>query len=208
MGGADLIRGKDVVLRPAAPEDRRMIFDWLFRSDVTPAVLGPPLYPERPIPPPGDTGEEFDPHYFDGSAPGLGRCYLILVGGEPAGQVSYNDIHGSEDHRRVELDIWMRAEAWCGLGYGADALGALCDYLHHRFAVREFMVQPSARNPRAIRAYEKAGFARLPVTMYEARAEWGPNDYVDNVYMVKTMPGSPPDAPAPGAGPTSPRCAE
>jgi len=69
------------------------------------------------------------------------------------------------------------------------------------------MVQPSARNPRTIRAYEKAGFARLPVTMEEARAEWGPNDYVDSVYMVKTMPGPPPDVPEPGAGPASPPCA-
>ena len=99
----------------------------------------------------------------------------------------------------------MRAEAWCGRGYGADALDALCGQLHHRFAVCQFRVQPSARNPRAIRAYEKAGFARLDVAVEEARDEWGPNDYLDSVYMVKTMLGPPPDAPGPG--PTLPPCA-
>jgi RimJ/RimL family protein N-acetyltransferase len=83
----------------------------------------------------------------------------------------------------------MGSEAWCSRGYGAAALDALCGYLHRRFAVREFPVQPSARNPRAIRAYEKAGFARSPFSLERAREEWGQSDCVDSVYMVNTMPG-------------------
>lgn len=152
-------------------------------------MLGPPLYPERPIPPPELQGEGYEPHYFDGSAPEFGRCFLILADGEPVGQVSYNDIHASEGRRRVELDIWMRSEACCGKGYGTDALDALCRHLHERFGVVEFLVQPSARNPRAIRAYEKAGFARLDVPGNAARELWGPADYPDSVYMVRTMRG-------------------
>jgi RimJ/RimL family protein N-acetyltransferase len=54
--------------------------------------------------------------------------------------------------------------------------------------VAEFLVQPSARNPRAIRAYEKAGFRRLGLPIEEARALWGPSDYADSVYMVRSMP--------------------
>jgi RimJ/RimL family protein N-acetyltransferase len=50
------------------------------------------------------------------------------------------------------------------------------------------MVQPSARNPRAIRAYEKAGFERLELSIEAARELWGPNDYDDSVYMVSTVP--------------------
>ena len=50
------------------------------------------------------------------------------------------------------------------------------------------MVQPSARNPRAIRAYEKAGFKRLGLPIGEARALWGPSDYADSVYMVRAIP--------------------
>ena len=85
----------------------------------------------------------------------------------------------------VELDIWMRSEACCGKGYGTEALDALCRHLHERFGVEEFMVQPSARNPRAIRAYEKLGFKRLDVPIESARELWGPNDYYDSVYMVR-----------------------
>jgi RimJ/RimL family protein N-acetyltransferase len=183
-----LIRGGKVVLRAATADDRQMIFDWLFRSDVTPAMLGPPLYPERPIPPPGKPGEGYDPHYFDNSAPELGRCFLILVDGEPVGQVNYNDIHEREGRRRVELDIWLRCEACSGKGYGTDALNALCHHLHECFGVVEFLVQPSARNPRAIRAYEKAGFVRLDAPVEAAREHWGAGDYFDSVYMVRTVP--------------------
>ena len=39
------------------------------------------------------------------------------------------------------------------------------------------MVQPSARNPRAIKAYEKVGFKRLELPIEAARELWGPNDY-------------------------------
>ena len=188
MNGDGDIRGRYVTLRPASPEDERTILDWLYRSDVTPSMLGPPLYPERPVPPPGEGGGDYEPHYFDGSAPELGRCYLILADGEPVGQVSYNDIHEHGERRRTELDIWLRNEACCGRGYGTDALDALCRHLHDRLGVAEFLVQPSARNPRAIRAYEKAGFRRLGLPIEEARVLWGPSDYADSVYMTRAFP--------------------
>jgi diamine N-acetyltransferase len=191
---------RHVTLRPASPEDERAILDWLLCSDVTPALLGPPLYPERPVSPPDEPAQGYEPHYFDGSAPELGRCFLILVDGEPVGQVSYNDIHERDGRRRVELDIWMRSEAFCGKGFGTDALDALCRHLHEKFGVVEFMVQPSARNPRAIRAYEKAGFARLEIPIEAARELWGPNDYFDSVYMVRTVP--PGGTRGPGTSPT------
>jgi diamine N-acetyltransferase len=187
MSGDEDLRGRCVTLRPAVPEDGRTILDWLYRSDVTPSMLGPPLYPERSVPPSGEGGGGYEPHYFDGSAPELGRCYLILADGEPVGQVSYNDIHERGGRRRTELYIWLRNEACCGRGYGTDALDALCRHLHDRLGVAEFLVQPSARNPRAIRAYEKAGFRRLGLPIEEARTLWGPSDYADSVYMVRSM---------------------
>ena len=59
----------------------------------------------------------------------------------------------------------MRSEACCGRGYGTDALIALSRMLYVRFGVQEFMMQPSARNPRAIRAYEKAGFRSIDIPL-------------------------------------------
>jgi RimJ/RimL family protein N-acetyltransferase len=188
MKDQEIIQGKRVVLRPATPEDEPQILHWLFGSDVTPSLLGPPLFPERPVPGPEDSGQTFDPHYSDGTAPDLGRCFLILVDGEPVGQVTYNDIVERDERKQVELDIWMRSEACCGKGYGTDAIDAICRHLHQRFGVERFMVQPSARNPRAIWAYEKVGFKRLELSIEAARDLWGPNDYFDSVYMVRTIP--------------------
>ncbi len=187
MNDQETIQGERVVLQPASPEDEPQILDWLLRSDVTPSLLGPPLFPERPLPAPDDSSQRFDPHYLDGTAPHLGRCYLILVDDEPVGQVTYNDIMEWDGRKRVELDIWMCSESCCGKGYGPDAIDAVCRHLHERFGVEEFMVQPSARNPRAIHAYEKVGFRRLDLPIEAALEVWGLNDYCDSVYMVRTI---------------------
>ena len=50
------------------------------------------------------------------------------------------------------------------------------------------MVQPSARNQRAIRTYEKVGFRRLDLPLESARELWGPNYFCDSVYMVRIVP--------------------
>lgn len=182
------LTGRRVNLRPTTPADKRTIFEWATLSDATAAMMGPPLYPDN-LPP---TWEQFCedhlPHFFDGSAPELGRSYLIMVNDEAVGQVYYNDIEEYEGVKRTELDIWMRSEKDCGQGYGSEAILLLCQHVFEQLGVTQFMMQPSARNPRAIRAYEKIGFVRQNLTAEEAQAIWGKSDYFDFVYMVKTMP--------------------
>lgn len=184
MNGPTIL-GKLIVLRPATADDRRDIYEWLAHSDVARFLAGPPLYPEIPT----QTWEEFlddyTPNYFNDSAPLMGRCFMILAGGKAVGQINYGQILGPENDRRVELDIWMRSESDCGRGYGPDALDALCRYLNREFGVGEFLVRPSARNPRAIRAYEKAGFVRLDLSLEEVQARWGVGEYLDGISLIK-----------------------
>ncbi len=181
------LQGQRVTLRPAMEQDRRSIYEWMAHSDLTPQMIGPPTYPDHPIDPWEEFCADYKPHFFDDSAPLLGRCFIISVNGEAVGQVNYNDIQEKKGVRRTELDIWLRSAADSGHGYGPDALDTLCRYLGQQFGVTEFMVQPSARNPRAIRAYEKIGFVKLDLPLEAARAEWGPSDYDDSVYMVKRI---------------------
>jgi diamine N-acetyltransferase len=181
------IKGQLVTLRPATLANRRAVYEWAALSDATPAMMGPPLFPDNPVPTWEEFCEDHKPYFFDGSAPHLGRCFLIVVDGEPVGQIYYNDIQVFEGKKRTELDMWMRAERYCGRGYGSDALDTLCAYLAAEFGVQEFMVQPSARNPRAIRAYEKIGFQALPSPLGDGWAAW-PGDYHDSVFMVKAIP--------------------
>jgi diamine N-acetyltransferase len=168
-------------------DDRRTVYDWLANSDLTASMLGEPKFPDEPVPSWEEFCEDHTLHFFEEEITEQGRCFIMQVGGEDLGQIYFNDIETKNGIKRVELDMWMRAEKFCGKGYGTDALNTLCDFLAQQFGVEQFMVQPSARNPRAMRAYEKAGFVKLAVPLEEAVKEWGPNDYFDSVHMVKTI---------------------
>jgi len=135
--------------------------------------------PTRPL---DDGCDDSEAHYFTDGAPERGRVFVIVDGDAPVGAIAYNDI---DECRRVELDIWMGAEAYCGRGLGTDAIDALVAHLEAELGVRTFMMQPSARNPRAVRAYEKVGFVRVPATAEEIAADWGAVDHAESVLMIR-----------------------
>ncbi len=149
-------------------------------------MMGPPDYPDHPIP----TWEEFCadylPHYFDDSEPLSGRCFIILADGRDVGVVCYNAIQ--EERRETELDIWLGAGAYCGNGYGTAALEALCADLHEKYGVQEFLVRPSGRNLRAIAAYKKVGFQMFPMSPAEEKKRSGEGDYEDALVLLKRLP--------------------
>jgi diamine N-acetyltransferase len=147
--------------------------------------MGPPQFPDAPVPTWDQFCNDYQPYYFDGSRPQAGRSYLIEVRGEPVGHVSYSEMDPVRGF--AELDIWLRSEKCCGHGYGSDAIGALTRHLHEAFGITEFIMRPSRRNPRAIRAYARAGFVQLPLTDEEQRALYGPGDYADTVVMQKKV---------------------
>jgi diamine N-acetyltransferase len=182
-----IAQGSLVSLALSIPSDRRLVYDWYANSDVTASMAGPPNFPETPAGSYEKFCSEQPAHYFDGAITEAGRCFILQVSGQPAGTIYFNDITERNGIKRVELDMWMGAEAFCGKGYGPDALRALCAFVAGRFGVQHFMMQPSARNPRAIRMYEKVGFVRLDVSLVAAIQEWGRNDYPDSVYMLKTV---------------------
>jgi RimJ/RimL family protein N-acetyltransferase len=181
-----VISGCTVTLRPARECDRRAVYEWLAESDVTQSMIGPPLFPDTPAPTWDEFCEDYGPHFFDGTRPQVGRSYIIEVDGAAVGHVNYD---GTDlDRCRTELDIWLRCEDVCGHGYGPDAIVALTDYLHRALGVTEFIIRPSRRNARAVRAYEEAGFASLPLTSEQQTEIYGPGDYADAVVMCKRLP--------------------
>ncbi|MHC4252201.1 MAG: GNAT family N-acetyltransferase, partial [Planctomycetota bacterium] len=113
------LRGSRVALRPATEADRASVYAWLARSDLTPSMMGPPQFPDHPVPTWEEFCADYKPHYFDDSLPQAGRCFIIVVDDEDVGVVGYNRIDPTA--AECELDIWLRSERDCGRGYGSDA---------------------------------------------------------------------------------------
>ncbi len=68
-----------------------------------------------------------------------------------------------------------------GKGYGTDALKTLAKYLFDNFDVSKVWIEARANNPRAIRAYEKAGFKKE--TLLE-KADYFEGELVDKVRCI------------------------
>ena len=183
--GMTVISGTAVTLRPSRESDRRAVFQWLAESDVTSSMLGPPLFPEEPTPTWDEFNADYGPNFFDGSTLEVESSYIIEVAGESVGQINY-EIRDNPA-RLAELDIWLRSLADTGHGYGSDALITLTGHLFRTLGVDTFLIRPSARNPRAIRAYQKAGFIVVPMPTQEQVDQYGAGDYEDTVVLIKRV---------------------
>jgi len=174
------IKCKTVSLRVARFSERRKVFEWLTHSDVTPSMMGEPRYPDHPLPSWDEFRKDYTEGFFDEHGDEKGRNYIILHGECEVGTVGYDNLDRQE--RSVDLDIWMKAETYCGHGFGPDALKGLVDYLHGHYGITTFRVDPSARNARALRAFEKAGFRMADVHLRDRSP-----DYADQVLMVRDV---------------------
>ncbi len=174
-------------LRSAVLSDRKNIYLWLTKSDLTPTVMGQPDYPDAPITSWEEFCQDYSVSFFNSSGNKKGRNFIILANEIEVGTVGYDLF--DENKSRVCLDIWLRAEKYCGNGYGSDALKTLCTYLNQKYGIKHFYISPSSRNKRAIAAYLKAGFKLIRMGRSQAEKEFGVDiyDYDDNVVMKKTI---------------------
>lgn len=176
----------NVVLRPAGRGDKRQVYDWLAHSDATPAMLGPPDFPDAPAPAWEAFDEDYDDSYFSPEGDGAGRMFVIEAEGRAIGCISYAGLE--QWSGTAELDIWIASASDWGRGWGSAAIRQLSEYLLGYAAVSALLIRPSARNARAIAAYRRAGFEPFrpgahPVSESAAREGL---DYEDAVVLVKT----------------------
>jgi RimJ/RimL family protein N-acetyltransferase len=181
-----IIIGNKIKLIPAIEPDREKIYNWLCKSDLTSSVMGPPKYPEYPIPTYEEFCEEYPLPFFNSSGDGLGRVFIIITDDNEAGTIGYDLLDKEKD--RVVLDIWMKAEQYCNHGYGSDALNTLSTYIYKNYGITNFLISPSIRNKRAVAAYKKAGFECVKtMNKEEQEKEFGLSEYDDNILMVKSL---------------------
>ncbi len=182
------ITGSKVTLKRAGGTDRARLYEWLIGSDLTANLMGGPMYPDHPIPAPEQFAATYPDHYYDGSRPYAGRMFLISAHGEDIGCVSHGAIDLLNDV--VELDIWLAERRVAGHGYGSEALIVLCDWLQANYGVNRFLVRPSRRNVKALRAMRRAGFREtdLPAQEVVSKLALPPGRYADELLLFRILP--------------------
>lgn len=146
--------GKQISLRPMRLEERRQFFKWATCSESTPYWYGE-LYGDE-IPTFTVFKHEWPDYYFDGSRPMSGRCFAILLKGEPIGQINYNEVDLRE--KRVNMDVLIPETHNHCHGYGSEAIWLLTRHIFQDLRLNICSIEVSPHNPKAIRAYEKVGF--------------------------------------------------
>jgi len=115
----------------------------------------------------------------------------------PVGGVNLHAI--DHRHRTAELGIYVGETDCWGKGYGTEATMLVLDYGFNALGLHNIMLRVFSHNPRAIRAYEKAGF-RVIGRRREAHRHGG--EVHDDIYMdclstefaspvLRQMPGPP-----------------
>lgn len=98
----------------------------------------------------------------------------------PAGNPEDYKLDSTEDVWGV--DMWIGEKEYWDKGVGSTALKLLSDSLIRQKSAVKVVIDPHLDNPRAIRAYEKAGFKKVKVLK---KHEWHDGKKVDAWLMEK-----------------------
>lgn len=146
-------------IRHARPDERKKTYEWLCHSDTTQFHMGPPNFPEHPVPSWEEFCDDFEPFYFEESEMKQGSVMIIMQDDEEVGCICYACFHLNP--KMAELDIWLKSQSYCHKGIGTKAIKLLCAYLNAKISIESFIIRPSEKNIHAIRAYEKSGFVKV-----------------------------------------------
>ena len=171
-------------LKQATLADRGKIYQWLACSDATPEMLGPPTFPDAPVP----TYEEFCEDYNDEAFQDFGnfRLFLILAEQVEIGAISY-----FIRDQVAELDLWIASKDNWNKRYGSTALKLAIERLNDEELLTTMLIRPSARNHRAVASYKKAGFEIYDQAKHQI-PQWCLTenlDYDDAVVLVQFPTG-------------------
>src|SRR5258706_1251903 len=180
--------GLKVVLRRAEMADRSMVYAWFAASDLTASHLGLPLFADHPPPSFEPFCENFPQHLFDGSRPFDGRGLIVRAEDRDIGFICHGPVNLFKDV--VDVNIWHSARRHCGRGYGSEALIVACDWLQESLGVNRFLMRPSPRNVRALRALRRAGFRETDLHNRDVveKLSLPPGRYSDEMLMFRILP--------------------
>jgi len=97
------------------------------------------------------------------------RPCIIELEQRPIGYLQYYPVAEATDYELDSaddtwaFDLFIGDPSLWGSGTGSRALRLMVDLVLKRFGARRLVIDPRVDNPRAIRAYEKAGFRKVKV---------------------------------------------
>lgn len=154
-----------LLLRPAVLVERRKVYNWLVASEATRSIMGPPYFPEYPVPGWEKFCTDYSEHFFLPEGDGYGRVFILCARGREIGYIGY---FGLNNWRGLaELEICIASSSDCGQGLGPRAIRELADKLLEYSTVEGVVARPSRRNRRAVTAFRKAGFIHYDSLVHE-----------------------------------------
>ena len=172
----------DIDLRQARLCDRPRIYEMLAESDATSEMMGPPTYPDHPVPDYDEFCADYDESAFSES--GDFRLFMITSEGRDIGSLSYFIREGV-----AEIDLWIGDKRDWNHGFGPKAISLAFEILRRKQIASVAIIRPSARNRRAIAAYRKAGFNHYDSSNHSVPS-WCLSDgfdYHDAVVLVRDI---------------------
>ena len=173
---------RKITLRPASIEDRPTVYRWMARSDATAEMMGPPVFPDHPVPDFAEFCVDYDDAAF--APDGCFKMFIIGVDGKEVGVIHYW-VQG----RSAEVDMWIADRRYWGSGTGSRTLRRIAEDLAQEGHVDTLVIRPSARNKRAVAAYRKAGFEPYDPARHALPAKFVDEglDYEDAVVLAMRL---------------------
>lgn len=161
----DVLEGTVVTLRPLSEDDILLLFRWLF----DPEILQWLQLSEDP--PELRTVEAVRERYQQMQTDPFTKIWRIdTQSGRPIGQIELVNIHPLQ--RRAEMHLCIGEKDIRGRGYGTGAIRRLLQHTFEDMHLRRVYLTPDEDNKRAIRCFEKCGFAQEGV-LREHRLRYG-----------------------------------
>jgi RimJ/RimL family protein N-acetyltransferase len=182
LSGKPTLTGQRVVLRPVTVDDVPGLLDMIAdtESNRLTGTHGPSIDPERARQWYATRGEQDDR---------LDLAVVDLATGEYAGEAVLNEL--DPDNRSCNFRIGLRP-SFQGRGLGSEATRLIVDYALDVAGLHRVSLEVYAFNPRARRAYEKAGFV-YEGTLRDAllwEGEWS-DAIVMSILATDPRPGAP-----------------
>lgn len=98
----------------------------------------------------------------------INACFIEYKG-EPIGYIQYYEIAKAKEYELKRkkniwaIDLWIGEPEFWEQGIGSTTVKFLSNYLLKEVGAAKVIIDPHLDNPRAIRAYEKAGFVRVKI---------------------------------------------